>query len=368
MDLVKLKNQLQIAVPQELYQIEPNRIYNFIPREGVSIASGYNLMHQLDSLQLFYLNKVKLNFYPTDNEALLDKLAIRIPQGVGAPDRVVIGDFDSIPEFAREAFDGEVFNGKFWDACVVESGRGKTPIVIDIDPKDCPLDEMCSNCPFLDSNYGDSPVEVLQAKPEPGSKEEKRLIKKEENKLYSLLRECYVLDIDLDIDKIKKKLDTAINSGIDYQLIIKGGFHQDGKRIICDFCDIFVADDKKHKLKLTAIEKAVYLTFLLYPQGIRVKETFWGFRETCIKIYGRLPAEELCEKEEGIRNDQNAIPEVFESTLRGYISTIRTEVAKKVANPKTAIEFAIEGYKNQEFGIARSTPEIRAQIKEYFGV
>ena len=378
-----LRSYLSSVIPDELYNIEPGQVAYFVPRDGLDQYATIQLSSLYQYLRRLYKdNNIKVSIIPTSNEILIDLLAARNPYEVRSPYRIVVGTWDTIPgllsQYSGEDMETIVERGP--KPSIVSRGiRTKSterPVVITLDPEkraDCsdsttPSAAMCSTCPFRDGGDDNYYTEVLQARPEPGTKEEKSLKSKEEKKLYSLLRECYVLDIDLDIDKVMQKFEKAVNSNVDHQLIIKAAFHQDGIRHLCDYCDIYVADDEKYKLDLTAVEKAIYLTFLLYPQGIRIRETFWGFREICMRIYGKLPLKERFETEAGFRLDKNPLRDVYESTLRGYISTIRTKVAKKVSNPKTAIEFAIEGYKDQEFSIARNTPEIRAQIKDYFNL
>ena len=67
--------------------------------------------------------------------------------------------------------------------------------------------------------------------------------------------------------------------------------------------------------------------------------------------------------EGGILDDKNATYDAYMNTLRGYFSTIREAVADKVSDPLIAQEFSIEGFKNEPYGIERSTKEIRKQIK-----
>lgn len=365
MDLNKLKEQLQTSIPEELYDILPGQVVLFVPKDGITDESRYLLGEHYAYTEVFGFD-TKISVVATDNDSLINAYAGRSPQETGSSYKVVICSVESFVGILSECFGAS----KAFIAENIPREIGvEQPFYVTIDSTKRPVKDICSSCPYRNAGDDESPLEVLISRPEPGSKAEKTLIKKEEDKLYSLLRECYALDIDLDVDKIRKKFDKAVNSNIDYQLIIKGKFHKSGLRIICDFCDIYVAEGKEFKLDLTAVEKAIYLTFLLYGnKGIRVKETFWGFRETCMKIYGRLPDDERNEKEGGFRDDEFAIPEVYLSTLRGYLSTIRTKVSKVVLNPKTAIEFAIEGYKDQEYRIARSTPEIITQVKEYFGV
>ena len=376
----KIQHLIWANIPEELYEIAPGQVVYFVPQDGLSQSSANQLTYFYQYMRQLRRDKdIHLSIIPTSYEILIDSFACRNPYEVAPKYKVVVSSWDTIAGFASQLFGEDVEKivervPKPRIESHISISATDLPVVVSIDPKerpngsDCSVKDRCASCPYKDGDDGDYFTEVLQARPEPGSKEKKKLIEKEEKKLYSLLRECYVLDIELDIDKVRKKFEKAVNSNVDHQLIIKAAFHVDGIRHLCDYCDIYVADDKKYKLDLTAVEKAIYLTFLLYPQGIRVRETFWGFRETCMIIYGKLPLEERFETDEGFRLDKNPLRDVYESTLRGYLSTIRTKVAKKVSNPKTAIEFAIEGYKDQEFGIARSTPEIRAQIKDYFGL
>ena len=355
MDITKLKSDLQSAIPEELYQLKPNKVFLFIPREGVSV---FDMLKESDSLLMIFPDiEIKLNFFPTDNEALIGGYAIKIPQETGTPDKIVIGSKDSLPGFARVAFGGDA----------AEDEETPSPIIISLDPKDRQVRGFCSSCPFNSEDNGFAD-EVLQVKPEKGSPAEKKLIVKAEKKLEKLLKDCAVLDIDIDVDKVVNKVKADLNTNIDYQLIIKGDRNLHNTRgIEYKSYDIYVADGEEYKLNLTGIEKAVYLTFLLFKDGVRIVETTEQFRQICMIIYGALPFKDKCEKDEGgLRKDAFFVPEVYLTTLRGYLSTIRDEVADKVVNPITAIEFAIEGYKDAEYGIKRSTKEIRNQIRKDF--
>lgn len=105
--------------------------------------------------------------------------------------------------------------------------------------------------------------------------------------------------------------------------------------------------------------------------GINVLNTFndKDFRSITQKIYLQLPDENKCEKNTGgITNNDDVFFDAYTRTLRGYISTIREEIARKIPHPLTAQQFAIEGFKEEEFGIQQSTPELRAQIKKAFNL
>lgn len=374
MDFDKIRSQLPSAIPDDLYCLKPGDVAYFVPIDGVNYGSAHLITDVIVYFQKLYKdNDVRVRILPTDNVLLIGTFAGRSIHETGSPYQVVVSTKDTIAGFASLFFGEDVQsivervpNPGVYSRLSVST---KEPLVVSLYTENCPEKEMCSTCPFIDRGDGSSYTRVLQAKPEPGTKEEKELIKKQEDKLYSLLRECYVLDIEPDIDKTRKKLEKAINDTTDYNLTIKvernQAHHGNGEFSVFD---IYVADGEKYKLDFTAAEKAVYLTFLFYGQkGIRVAETFWDFRETSQKIYIQMPFDERCDTTAaGMMSSQNAPMdyEVYLKTLRGYLSTIRTKVARKVLQPKTAIEFAIEGYKDEAFCIKRSTREIRKQLKK----
>lgn len=361
MDLTKRKHQLLATIPEELYKLEPGRITYFISNSGVTQHNAGDIFELAVAQDSFYDETTGINIVATDNESLVDTFAAIIPDEESDPHKVVVGTPDSFNGFVDTAIYG-------YDSEDMEEGQ--QPIIITIDPKDCPTKEQHTEpaqftCPFMGKAM--MGPELLIAKPEKGSKEEKKLIIREEKKLEKVLRECAIFEIELDIDKIKRKVKDSLKSEVEYQLILDIDTIKEGPLSFCNTCDIYVADGEEYMLKLTAVEKAVYLTFLLFEKGIRILDTFEGFRQITQKIYNQLPDEDKCEKTAGGILDKGAVnPVVYADTLRTYISHVRDEVADKITHPLVAQDFAIEGFKDSEFGIARSTPEIRAQIKKAF--
>ena len=192
-----------------------------------------------------------------------------------------------------------------------------------------------------------------------------------ERRLEKVLRDCAILDIELDVDRIKQKVINSLKSStIDYKLALNIKTIKEDSLSFCTVCDIYVAEGEDYKLNLTAGEKAAYLTFMLYEDGIRIKETAESsFRSITQKIYNQLPDDNKCEKTAGgILDSRDVIFEVYEYNLRSDISRIRAKVDALIDNPLIAQDFAIEGFKDKEFGISNSTPELRAQIKQAFGL
>ena len=374
MDITRIKSTLQFAAPAELYDIKPGQVVYFVSKDGLDSRAAIRIRELFVYFRKLYRdNDVKLSITPTDNEMLIDTIAGRNPNETGIPYKVVVSTWDTIAGFASQYFDEAVQS-------VVErvprmsllSISTKEPLIVEIDPENRPAKVLSQSVEQrIESSYQSGfDLGMKIAKPEKGSLAEKKLIAKEEKKLEKILRECAVLGIQLDIDRIKKKVEEDLMKTVDYKLIIKG--ERDAHiplNILYTSLDIYVADDENYKLDLMAIEKAVYLAFLLYEDGIVLQDTYGEFREIVQKIYGCLPYDERCEKESGgIRDKKGTTYEAHLNTLRSNICTIRAAVAEKVEDPLVAQEFAIEGFPKYPYAIERSTPVIRAQVKKLFNL
>ena len=368
-----IKNQLQYSIPEELFSIEPGQIVFFIPSDGLidqeNLMTLNDFFSYLRALKMDYCFKVSL--VPSRNELLIDTIAGRHPQETGAPYKVFVGAWDSIPGIISQYTGIDVQEvrekGPRW---IRYRDVSTLPAIVEINPENRPAKVQSQSVEQrIESSYqAGFDLGMKIAKPEDGSLAKEKLTAKEEKKLEKILRECAILDIKLDVDKIKQKVINSLKSTIEYKLALNIKTIKEDSLSFCTVCDIYVAEGEEYKLDLTAGEKAVYLTFMLYKDGIRIKETAESsFRSITQKIYNQLPDDNKCEKTAGgILDTGDVIYDVYEKTLRGNISTIRSEIADKIANPLIAQDFAIEGFKDKEFGISYSTPELRAQIKRAF--
>ena len=373
MDTNLIKNQLQYSIPEELFSIDPGQIVFFVPSDG-RIS-----MEELSTLEDFFyclraafrIDSFEVSLVPTSNQLLIATIASRNPQEIDAPYKVFVGAWDSIPGIVSQYF-GEDVEKIVGELRTPKWRRIKTdsPAIVTIDPANRSAQKQHKDIDqSVDSSYQSGyDMELKIAKPEPGSKAEKALKTRMERKLEKVLRDCAILDIELDVDRIKQKVINSLKSTIEYKLALNIKTIKEDSLSFCTVCDIYVAEGEEYKLDLTAGEKAVYLTFMLYEDGIRIKETAESsFRSITQKIYNQLPDDNKCEKTAGgILDTGDVIYEIYEKTLRGDISNIRAEIDDKIANPLIAQDFAIDGFKDKEFGISFSTPELRAQIKQAF--
>ena len=375
MDTNLIKNQLQYSIPEELFSIDPGQIVFFVPSDG-RIS-----MEELSTLEDFFyclraafrIDSFEVSLVPTSNQLLIATIASRNPQEIDAPYKVFVGAWDSIPGIVSQYF-GEDVEKIVGELRTPKWRRIKTdsPAIVTINPANRSAQKQHKDIDqSVDSSYQSGyDMELKIAKPEPGSKAEKALKTRMERKLEKVLRDCAILDIELDVDRIKQKVINSLKSTIEYKLALNIKTIKEDSLSFCTVCDIYVAEGEEYKLDLTAGEKAVYLTFMLYEDGIRIKQTAESsFRSITQKIYNQLPDDNKCEKTAGgILDTGDVIYDVYEKTLRSDISRIRAEIDDKIANPLIAQDFAIEGFKDKEFGISYSTPELRAQIKQAFGL
>lgn len=375
MDIARIKSTLRFAVPQELYDIAPGQVAYFVSKDGLNQWELNILVELLRYFrQLHKDNDIKLSVVPTENELLIGSFAGRNPEEIDIPYKVVVSTWDTTAGFASQYFGEDIKEivervTKAPSFSRIKISATDLPAIVEIDPEKRPYQKQSIE-EQIESSYYDSGFDMglKIAKPEKGSLAEKKLIAKEEKKLEKILRECAVLGIDLDIDRIKEKVANDLKKTVDYKLIIKRVQNNMVKRgIEFKTYDIYVADGEEYKLDLTGIHKAVYLAYLLYKDGLRVEDTFGEFREITKKIYGHLPFADKNEKlTGGIRDAEGTTFDAYTKTLRGYFTNIRDAISDKVADPLVAQDFAIEGFKGAPFGIAKTTPEIIAQIKEDF--
>ena len=148
-------------------------------------------------------------------------------------------------------------------------------------------------------------------------------------------------------------------------------------------CEIYVNDDdynvpegeQRKPLRFNAIQTAYYLMFVLKKDGLIVDDVKQEDWELVKKIYSMLAhrVEKTYTKDKktgkeieytkGVKKNLFTIP-----SIRGYMSEIRDIIRERISYSSIAKDFAIEGYKGQPFGVARATDEMRAEIREKFGL
>ena len=192
--------------------------------------------------------------------------------------------------------------------------------------------------------------------------------------LYSKYKE--EIDIEEIIDAVKKQWDERDK----FQLRIVFP-ERKGKAYIK--CDIYVNDDdynvpegeQRKPLRFNAIQTAYYLMFVLKKEGLIVndvqKEDWELVKNIYSKLTKRVEKTYITDKETGKEKEytKGVKKNLFTiSSIRSYMSEIRDIIHERISYSSIANEFAIEGYKGKPFGVARATDEMRAEIREKFGL
>ena len=195
------------------------------------------------------------------------------------------------------------------------------------------------------------------------TKSREQVIKQLETALTESLANGY----DIDVQEILTRLSEDWNNKDKYQLrvVIKeieyghGSYKRKSDKLECEF---YISPSEK-PLKLSAIEKATYLLFMLHKEGLKLNMKKKQI-DLLKKIYNQLEGA-VQDMENGIMSNEFLLTD---TTLNGYRSHIRKEIQKRISNSKIVDEFAIEGKKEEPFKVQRATDEMRAEIREKFGL
>ena len=176
--------------------------------------------------------------------------------------------------------------------------------------------------------------------------------------LEKILSDAIYNDYDIDFDEIIRRIkaENKRSFNLDFDYYPKD---KDKVNYFTKF-DIYVS--KTAKLELTAIHKAVYLTFLYYEEGQVLDDPTYEFYEILKAIYKRMPGT--------VKDWENGIfkKDFSTTTLNGYRTEIRNAIKQHISNKNIVDEFAIEGYKGKPFKIQRSTETLRNKIIKLFGL
>lgn len=185
-------------------------------------------------------------------------------------------------------------------------------------------------------------------------------------KFADLISICIANGYDIKIDNIKQRLSNEWTNKDNYQLKVT---INKKKRPGYDFynltCDVYVSDEEQ-PLNLSAVEKAFYLAFMVMEEGVTLEDITPAFIDTVRKIYSQMPDKTI--KSGGLMDENFIWSDNLSRTINGYRKNIRTAIEKQISNKLLVDEFAVEGYKNEPVFVKRATPELRAQIKDGFGL
>ena len=131
-------------------------------------------------------------------------------------------------------------------------------------------------------------------------------------------------------------------------------------------CDICLIDNQgnKYPIKLEATAKALYLTFLLFEDGIAYTQITYSdeFYHIFKKIYNKLPWSQGCPGKFNLEDKTQL------DTFTNYISKIRKAILLVTNDTYAQEQFAVEGWRKGNYGIAGADVDIRKKVRKEFRI
>ena len=370
---MNIKNILTNGLPDELKNLQDGQIYIFPNLNEGLIEKNVLISQYISSVsgKLMKLGVVRnqrpaLFVIPTSNQDLWDTIVCRIdsPKGVVYE----IADTGSLMEMIYD----------YYGIDYSSAPKLKMSDRYKITPTGVHPEKIYSNSYSLDdtihiegsSEHGSRPFLISYLTDKPLSEDEIENIIK--TSLYRARNNKIKYGVKYDLNAIlnnyySEECKTYRLEIVPEKVIGKKGGH----KIPYIDCHIYITDnnDEKKELTLKQQEKAVYLMFLLYKDGICINDFPRNVEEighkknyeTYLNLYAKIQSKLL---------GSNYIEEP--QLLQGDITPIRTKIKNKLFGITPNIEyiekFAIEGYKEKPFKIEGANDEHRESIIEAFGL
>lgn len=156
------------------------------------------------------------------------------------------------------------------------------------------------------------------------------------------------------------------------------------QKLKLSYLEIYLSSAQEAEpLDLQPIEKAIYLTMLLYSEkGVYIEKLetyspkldkdYKAFFDILIKIYENLPNSRRYDNSDNSDNSDikhiRDLECILRSTFLRYKKNIKDKIAAQIKNKRLAQQFSIEGPRNGLNRIEKSTPELREEIREIFSL
>ena len=339
-------NIFQQGFPQELINIPYGEIF-LLTNPNIGITSKNIFMMQfIFSMARQYGKNHIVKERPVDSSELWDCCACKVKQGKGT--QLLIADNASLVEMLSE----------FWGL---------------------DYEEVCKTINIPQRNKeitcgGDGNLLRLNIIP---SKTEK-LIRMDENtftlqcitvasrdrtmaKLTDAFQEMFSHGIDVSFEDISDLYEKLKNSRKTYRLDIqineKVGFSRKNNPKTCDI-KLIDNSGKEYPLEMEPLQKALYLTFILFKDGVLVLNVSNSpFYDIFQKIQDQLS-----------RNTTLPSRDSLFSNTEPNLSKIRTIIWKATNDTSAKEQFAVDGYSGEPYKVAGATDAHRELIRKGFGI
>lgn len=366
---MNVKNIFSNGLPMELKNLQDGQIYiypnlnegltesNVLISQYISSVSG-KLMKQSDVRN----HRPAIFVIPTSNQALWDTIVCRIdtPKGVvyeiadrGSLMKMLYDyygiDYDSVPKLKMSA-----------RYKITPTGGHPEKIYSNVFASDDTFE--------TEAGYGLDSISM-------GFLTNRQLSKNEIKKqiltsLFEAERNKEKYGVDYDLEDILKEFYTEKDKDYRLEIVPEKDIRTKTKHKIPYIdCHIYITDknNNRKELKLKPQQKAVYLMFLLYKDGIRINDFPKNEEEiarkkkygTYLKLYSRIQSKL-------VDNNYIETPQLLQPSLTPIRTKIKDQLLDIIPNIVYVEKFAIEGYKEQPFKIEAATDKHRDSIIKAF--
>lgn len=351
----------QNGLPQELINIPLGQIFTLTNHYLGITSKTIQMMEFILSMAKQYGQDHIINTLPVDYSGLWDCFICKVKNDKGV--QILISDKDSLIEMLCE----------FWgldydDVCKsivikdrykkVTYGGGSHPVRVTLSPEKKATNRVKGEDSFISLNF-------LQAT----SREEAY------GNIRSTIIDNFNYGFGITLNEIIELYKTEEKNRKIYNLyihIIPKDVYEKGKPVQkIKSCELYLIDNfgEKYPIPLSAMPMALYLTFLIYKERLRIKEIsgnkeFYNIFKT---IYLQIPY-----------SSKSYLPKNFDklcdtgssqyTLFLQKIGEIRDSIMDATNDNSARTNFAVEGNASTPFGIAGATDEHRVLVKKKFGV
>ena len=349
------------SIPQGLTNIPFGQIFILTnPKVGIT-AKTIQMMEFILSMARQYDQEHIVNTLPVDDPKLWDCFICKVKTEDG--DQILVSDKDTLVEMLCE------FWGLDYDeVCktivipkrnkTVTYGGEKHPLRVSLKPVGKPVPEM-------ERKDGTISLELLQ-----DHSREKTILD-----IRSTFKDNFNFGLGITLEEVLAiyKEEQALKKTYKLDIQVKWKKVKEYKhpkfvihKKMTD-CDLSLIDNmgNVYPFELETMAKAIYLTYLFFPEGIAYTQITYSdeFYNIFEKIYRKLPLVKSVPRRFNL--DDNADLDTFSN----YISRIRKAILAATNNDTYAQEqFAVEGWRKDNYRIAGATDEIKKKVKEEFRI
>ena len=349
-------------IPQELTNIPFGQIFILTdPRQGITsttnqkIGAVISIAGKLGQSHIVYA-------LPVDAPELWDCFICKVKTEDGI--QILVSDKDSLIEMLCE-FWGLDYEEVSKTLDIAKRYKGKVTLGGESHPVRVSLKPVGESVPEMSRKEGTISLEFLQ-----DHSREKTLLD-----IRSTFKDNFNFGLGITLEEVLAiyKEEQALKKTYKLDIKVRWKKYEEfvpGKGMVkkkkMTACDIRLIDNlgTPYLIKLEAMAKAIYLTYLLFENGIAYSqitdsEEFYNIFK---QIYMKLPWSQGCPDKFNLEERADL------DTFTNYISKIRKAIQKATNDTYAVEQFAVEGWRKDDYRIAGATVENRDVVRKEFRI